>query len=370
MNDLQVAADKLTAANDYTDIFGTNPATTVKQVGEAFRRFSRILHPDQYSGTDAEMAASAMAALTKFKADADAAHADGRFGHVPVVISTKHGRHVVGQKLAAGDITDLFKTDTGLLKVARSARDNDLLAAEATTLKTLHSFDNALTRHYPQLVDTFIYRADAPRTQRRANVVTWVDGPDLVQIREAFPTGVDPRHVAWIWRRLLMALGFAHDCGVLHGAVLPPHIMILPEHHGVILVDWCYSTQLPIPGGDVAVARLICAPPIKAILPDYRTWYPEEVTDKKPPSPATDIVMAARTMIWLLGGDPTTGQLSNSVPRGMRAWFKGCLQTKQSMRPDDAGKLLAEFDELLERIGEPYHPRRWIDFVVPPGPTR
>ena len=44
-----------------------------------------------------------------------------------------------------------------------------------------------------------------------------------------------------MWRRLLVGLGWAHRAGVVHGAVLPEHVLIHPAEHGLVLVDWCYS---------------------------------------------------------------------------------------------------------------------------------
>ena len=74
-------------------------------------------------------------------------------------------------------------------------------------------------------------------------------GPDLVvNLGDIASGGVDPRDAAWMWRRLLVALGFAHRAGVLHGAVLPEHVLIHPGEHGLVLVDWCYSVPGCHPG--------------------------------------------------------------------------------------------------------------------------
>ena len=32
--------------------------------------------------------------------------------------------------------------------------------------------------------------------------------------------------------------GEAHINGVIHGAVLPEHLLIHPEFHGLVLIDW------------------------------------------------------------------------------------------------------------------------------------
>jgi serine/threonine protein kinase len=350
MTELQELADRLDKAADYTTIF-----TDVGSMRAVYLKMAGVLHPDRYEGTDEhEVATKAFARLTQLHNDAQKALDEDHFGQP--VIRTKRGVHVVKRRLDDGDIAALYRTDTGLMKVARSARDNDLMAAEATALKRLHSVDDKFTRHYPMLLDTFLHREG----RRRANVIQYYpDCYDLRQLRQYFPKGMDPRHVTWIWRRLLMALGFAHDQSILHGAVLPPHILILPKDHGVVLVDWCYSVTMPVSDSQSKT------PPIRAVVGDYRSWYPEEVTKKEAPSGATDLVMAARSMIYLLGGVPTTGVLPDWVPRMMRAYFKGCLAVPQAMRPNNPWALLTEFDDLLERIGEPFFPRRFVELAMP-----
>ncbi len=165
--------------------------------------------------------------------------------------------------------------------------------------------------------------------------------------------------MAWMWRRLLFVLGYVHRRGIVHGAVLPAHVMILPAQHGLVLVDWCYSS--------IASDDSNGNPPIKAIVEAYRGWYPEEVLKKQVPGPATDIAMATRCVVQLMGGDPLTGNLPDRVPVPFRAFFKGCLAVRQAARPDDAWGLLHEFDELLEHLGPPYFPRRFRPFTMPTG---
>ena len=67
----------------------------------------------------------------------------------------------------------------------------------------------------------------------------------LAEVRRAYPMGVDPKDMAWMWRRLLVALGFAHLNGVIHGAVLPDNISILPGQHGLLLENWSQAVVDP-----------------------------------------------------------------------------------------------------------------------------
>jgi hypothetical protein len=58
--------------------------------------------------------------------------------------------------------------------------------------------------------------------RRHANLIGRLTGfHSLAEVRAAFPAGIDPQDAAWMWRRLLVAVGAAHRAGVIHGAVLP-----------------------------------------------------------------------------------------------------------------------------------------------------
>lgn len=379
MSELQTLFERLKKATVYTDIF-PDVATTK----DVYRKIARVIHPDRHTGADYGVATYAFQLLNTFKDEADQMAADGRFGE-PVVmatIRTKRARHEVRRGLGEGDITKLYETVTtvdggfynnavGLLKVAKSPRDNDLVAAEALALKKIHANTDFHTgepkfsRAIPVLLDTFIYSEG----RRRANVLIQLqDGYTMEEILYSFPDGVDPRHGVWMFRRLLMALGFAHEQGVIHGAVVPAHVFILPKDHGVILLDWCYSVDMPVCDSESKTTSILWTgvpkpapmakvPAIKAMVPGWEKLYPAEVRDKKPASTATDLYMAAATML----------QMMPRAPRPLRAFFKGCMQTKQSMRPDDAWKLLREFDDLLKGMGEPFYPRRFVEFSVPAG---
>ena len=154
--------------------------------------------------------------------------------------------------------------------------------------------------------------------------------------------------MSWIWRRLLVALGFAHINAVIHGAVLPNAVFILPEQHGLMLDGWMCAVYSPETSNDT----------IQAIAPAYAGWYPHEILNKEQPSPATDIDLSAKCMIDLLGGDPETGFIPATVPGAIRTFLSTCIFPKQTARPQNAWALKDEFDETLKRLwGErKFHP--------------
>ena len=60
----------------------------------------------------------------------------------------------------------------------------------------------------------------------------------LAALNGHFASGLDSRHVVWIWRRMLEVLAFVHSHGWSHGDVRPEHALVHPEDHGVRLIGW------------------------------------------------------------------------------------------------------------------------------------
>jgi hypothetical protein len=287
-----------------------------REPGDAYRLLVKIVHPDVVSAGLSRTATQAFARLSALWAE-------------------RSGRTMdqVGALVAAGDVANLYAVDAGLLKMPRRPADNDLMAAEARALTLLRTDGDPRHRAYaPRLIESFTHE-DPARVRRRVNVVERLTGfVPLSELRR-----LDPRDVAWMWRRLLVGLGWAHRAGVVHGAVLPTHILIHPGEHGLALVDWCYS----VPPGER----------IPALVTEFRGFYPPEVAAREAASPATDIFMATAVLLDLMR-DP---------PAAIRRFADGCLYDAPRMRPQDAWRLLAELDELLENL---YGPRTFRPFTI------
>ncbi|WP_119729577.1 lipopolysaccharide kinase InaA family protein [Thermomonospora amylolytica] len=337
MNELDRALGLLDKARTPHDLFGGDP----DEAARIYRRMARLMHPDATGGRTTHDFAR-LTALWRGYTGADAA-----------TVTTRRHSYRLGRRIAEGDLANIYEAHHDgdrevVVKMPRDPADGDLIEREAVALRQLpKDGQRRFLPYVPRLVETFRHRDPANGVQRRTNVLERLDGfHSLAEVRAAHPDGLDPRDAAWMWRRLLVALGFAHRAGVLHGAVLPDHVLIHPELHGLVLVDWCYS----VPGCHAATDPSGRVP---AMVDRYADWYPEEVPGRRPASPATDIFMATRCMTHLM---------ADKAPRALRLFAKGCTLSAQNRRPSDAWRLLAELDEVLERL---YGPRRFRPFHMP-----
>jgi serine/threonine protein kinase len=179
----------------------------------------------------------------------------------------------------------------------------------------------------------------------------------MADVHQAYPKGIHPKDMAWMWRRILDALGYAHSRGIVHGAVLPNHVWLFADAHEVVLADW-----------HAAVDRNSKTDAYVSVIDEpYRGWYPQEVFAKKPPTGATDIHMSAAVMVQLLGGDPTSlhGRWPASVPPQIRGFLLSCMLPHPSQRPQNAWRLMDEFTTLVEQL---WGPRKFRPFHMPAQP--
>lgn len=229
------------------------------------------------------------------------------------------------------------------VKVARDEGNDDIFNHEAEVLRVLYpegTPDEKFYRLLPRLI--FTARHDG----RPVHVFPWHEGYITFEaILRAYPSGIDFRDVVWMFKRLLMAIGFAHEKReIVHGAILPPHVMVHPVEHGAKIVDWSYAVL------EVGAKRNR----VRAMSERYRAFYAPEILNRQSPTAATDIFMAGKCAIALLGGDVRTNDLPATVPVEIASFFRSCVEEQPSRRPQNAWDLHVTFDKLLERlVGKP-----------------
>lgn len=364
MSELDVVAARIESAKVPEDVFGDLHGDNLsKALGTVYRALVVVVHPDHYASTPGRLptAEKAFKRLTALKGEAERKIAEHTYGDRapappavtsappmdPIVVEVRKRRFTVGDRLWQGDICDLYKCTVhepsgdvdAVFKIAQHASDNDLVENEGKILTHLYpasAKDEKFFRYLTRPIDSFILRSKT--SNRRASVLPRVTGYfPLSDVRSAFPGGIDFRDMVWMFKRLLSALGFIHRQGVVHGAVLPPHVLVHPVTHGAKLIDWCYAV------------RTDTKQHVKAISAPYRPFYAPEILRKEPPVPATDIYMAAKCALDLL-------QLPTSaapMPRQLEGFLQGCLMASPQRRPDDAWALHDELDQLLQRLVGP-----------------
>lgn len=371
--DLAAMAEQIRRAHCPEDVFGAlsgGPEEQLRVAHRIFHSLAQVIHPDRFTRSDdVQLAQRSMTQLNGLWAEARSLINAGRYADQvtargTIHISTRKRAYELGALIGSDEVCQHYAChfnlngalQSGTFKIARTPADNDLVRVEVEVLRHLRA-DKSFVRLFPfvpEVLDSFLYD-DGRTAPRQANIVGGCPNVySLEEVHTQYPRGIDPQDMAWLWRKLLIALGFAHARGVIHGAVLPPCIVIEPDQHGLILNNWVYALPpQPIDPGA----------PLTAIASRYEAWYPPETLAKQPPQAGLDIFLGARCMVYLLGGDPITGELPTAVPQPLVSFFRGCLLPAPSHRPQQAWDLLNEFTQLIERL---WGRRTFRRFAMPP----
>lgn len=219
----------------------------------------------------------------------------------PAAISVADTHWIPQRLLAHGEVSDVYlarrarwPSELAVVKTLRDAADAPLLERECRALRQLHgseaaTADMALRVPYPIAMSggSCAYRWAAGFLHTAENV------------REIHREGVPPVASIWVWRRILEILTVMRRARLVHGAILPHHLLIQDGEHGVRLVGFSCA------GAPSEELRLVCAP--------FEEFYPRSFLDAQRLTYAADIAMSARCIAYLLGGR-ADGELPDSVP--------------------------------------------------------
>lgn len=249
-----------------------------------------------------------------------------------------------------GEFCDIYFGEYGprpaALKVARDGNEPLLMNEALTVTAMLRGADSKFPPYLPVLMNT------VSQGDRLVTVMEPLDGFSMTEkVRDVYPDGIDPRDMAWMFRRLLVVLGFVHRAGFVHGAVTPKHVMIQPEDHGLVLVDWCHAVEI---GNSLDL-----------LSKDFLRWYQPEIAGGGEALAYVDVLMAAQLAIWLIGGDPFKWTLPTGIDAAYRAFFQAIAKARDTEASVGTGELawyvLKHFDDMLERL---YGPKKFRPFTL------
>ena len=279
---------------------------------------------------------------------------------IPTWLSTGSRHWAVDGLIVQGDIADVYSgrrarwpTELVLLKVLRERQDADLFDNEWNALQVLQKSDAPGADTFTMLLPQPVMHGDFTGgvfSGRRVSIFRWASGfrHTFAEVMRAYPQGIPPRASIWVWRRILEVLSFVHASGMAHGAVLPAHLLVQENEHGVRLVGYSFAGRL----GE------ILRPPSPAHAP----FYPQPARAWSTLTAQLDLVMSARCIAALLGGDPATAALPRAVP----ARLAGLVQQIALARPGEAvhKDAWAIREELGEIANEVFGPPQFIPIVM------
>ncbi len=228
---------------------------------------------------------------------------------IPAWFSIGNNYWGIGEFITSGDISDVYAglrarwpTELVIIKILRDRDDLIPFNREWETLRFLQQSNAPGSDFFSSLIPQPVINGDISRgvhAGQRANIFRWSSGFDhtFEEVIRVYPHGVSPRASIWVWRRILEVLSFIHNSGMVHGAVLPSHLLVQENEHGVKLVGYSTADR---PGEK-----------LRTISPRYASLYPKS---NKSLSTQLDLAMSARCVIAILGGNPNTGNLPQSVP--------------------------------------------------------
>ena len=280
---------------------------------------------------------------------------------VPSWLSIGESHWAIGEHIARGDISDVYfgqrarwPTELVILKLLRDPGDTGLFDNEWEALQTLQRSEapgaDIFTALIPQPVTHGNITAGSYAGQR-VNIYRWTSGfhHTFEEVLHAYPQGIPPRASIWIWRRILEVLSFIHNSRMVHGAVLPSHLLVQENEHGVRLVGYCAAGHF--------------GEKLRDISAHYKSFYPKSTRSHLTLTAQLDLTMSARCIVAILGGNPENGSLPATIPSKLSSLIKRiALTDSNNSTTEDAWTIREELGEIAKDVfGSP----QFIPIVMP-----
>ena len=229
---------------------------------------------------------------------------EGGFGR------TYEARHIILEEKAC------LKQNSRLTR-----EDGELLHREARLMWNINHYSLPVMRDFFQAPDSSYIL-----------VMQFIEGKELQKTIEKHES-LEAETVCWVTQRLLNALYYLHHFGVIHGDVKPGNIIIQPDAHNVVLVDYGLSNFKPKSDSKAIGYTAIFAAP--------------EVLDGMPPIPESDIYSLGLSMLYALGGDPIAKTVPSHIPKKLQDYFSEMILYDPKARPNwDKEDLITKLSDL------------------------
>lgn len=285
---------------------------------KTYKRLLKIIHPDRAPEklrVRADAAARKLGGLfasTGISAEWTLGHwkiekAPSYVGHLSKIYTARSEKH-------AGKV---------YLKIVNHAADNCFLEAEKEHIQKFVTSSAEFERYAPKFVEQFMV------DKRQINVFEVDENMASLESIHKRIGKIPMRHVVWMGNRALAFLGALCRVGVVHGGMLPSHLLFDGKAHGMCVVGWGASKL----SGHIQI-----------VDPAYVDLYPKEVLRKRSAHPSTDIYMLMKALVAV--GEPFPKEFANLV--------EFCLADGPHARPVDAWWVWDKWREIAELVyGKP-----------------
>ncbi len=360
--DLEPVYLAVTQAEHPEDVFGFEDIilpvnTLLDYLEQEFKKRAEILNPENYSNIDdIEAAKEALPLLKKFYEEGQARIEKMLYGMLGFGLASPISKaksfkvgnrtYYIGPKLAVGESFTHYEGFVAykdkplgevLLKLANTPEDNLRLEQEVRVLNHLHSVDVPQWRHFPYILDRFNVGGRKGLAIRKVKAFRLSD----VRSHPRHQAGIDQKHMVWILDRLLSALGFCHEMGVVYGGLTPEHVFLQTELHGAFIAGgW----------GSAAIRPAVSN---EKVIDIHEIYSPPEVKAKGKIGPWSDIYSLGKLIIWILGGNPAANEIPEEVEPALRDFILDMVVESSDLRPNNAWELYQVQCEIKKSIWAP-----------------
>jgi len=307
-------------AKDFYNILEVSPKARAEVIQAAYRTLMQIYHPDKNKADERVARNLNEAKQTLLDSKKREEYDKNRLD----LMGKDLGEYTVIEMIAEGGFGKTYKAkhniidELACIKHAHyvSPQDEEILVQEAKTIWDLRHYSIPSMKGMLKLEDGSL-----------ALIMSYIPGPTLEQIIKKNKK-LDPEHVAWITERSLNALKYLHYNGVVHGDVKPQNIIVQPENHMIVLVDYGLS---------------IIRPSSSSKSPGYTPLFapPEQIAGKTL-LPESDFYSLGMTMIYALGGDIEKRLVPENTPSSLCSFIKKMIVYDILKRPNWDKEDLAE----------------------------
>lgn len=303
------------AKKTFYELLEVDPRARPEVIHAAWRAIVKVVHPKSLN-SDGAVAQAINEAYTTLsdpklrrKYDLELSQGDpkqiGEYRLLEMIAEGGFGRTYKGEHMLTGEPV-CIKHCSRL-----AAEFDDVLIDEAKAMWDLRHFSIPVVRDLIRI-----------KGGRLALVMSYIPGPTLAKLVDQHGP-LDPEHVAWITERVLNALMYMHYHGVIHGDIKPQNIIIQPESHTVVIVD--FGLSLVKPTRDVTS---------KGFTEYFAA--PEQIRGGRV-LPESDLYSLGMTMVYALSGDldrVAAKEVPTDVPDPLCKFIQRLIVRDMTARPN------------------------------------